>query len=561
MDLIRAGAKRCLDLNEMEELRNDAYINSKVAKQRMKRWHDQLISNKEFRKGQRVLLYDSRLHIFPGKLKSRWIGPFIIHQVHLNGVVELLNSNSTDTFKVNGHRLKPFIEPFKQENEEINLLEPRKPNQKRSPRETLVQGSIPEPPQPLVVPLPVEDAPLSHPSRLYETRRPPTTPRASSTQAKKSEPQPSQTPAIESQISSGMTPEVVIRRPMVTQPPIEARAQGFLPSAAEVPYEALDDSQGFFLSPYSIGLLSVHDYPPRPGSYCHPLHHRRTSWYSGARHIAEACTFPTSQPPRGLSSLDSSFPERHSSYSVQRGIHMPVSVEEELPPSMFFIDALLRHNIFPLQHWVQRRGVLLEALFRISEGFFFGPHHLIMAALLYFEEKEEPQLERIRICREIFTLDKWTSMTAYGAEPGAPVGPEHPEIPHPEQPEEPQPTPLLFHLHRAPPSSEPRIAISISEYRGLCHTLQALTTSQSILTQQMTALRAHQEQIIHSDQHTAILRQIQHHLGILSTPEHPIPILSEPRAITQAPPRRADYAPEEPTTGETEASTPSIRPL
>ncbi|RVW73720.1 hypothetical protein CK203_054955 [Vitis vinifera] len=73
MDLIRAGAKRCLDLNEMEELRNDAYINSKVAKQRIKKWHDQLISNKELRKGQRVLLYDSRLHIFPGKLKSRWI--------------------------------------------------------------------------------------------------------------------------------------------------------------------------------------------------------------------------------------------------------------------------------------------------------------------------------------------------------------------------------------------------------------------------------------------------------------------------------------------------------
>ncbi|RVW63902.1 Retrovirus-related Pol polyprotein from transposon 17.6 [Vitis vinifera] len=64
MDLIRAGAKRCLDLNEMEELRNDAYINSKVAKQRMKKWHDQLISNKEFQKGQRVLLYDTRLHIF-----------------------------------------------------------------------------------------------------------------------------------------------------------------------------------------------------------------------------------------------------------------------------------------------------------------------------------------------------------------------------------------------------------------------------------------------------------------------------------------------------------------
>ena len=92
----------------------------------MKRWHDQLISNKEFQKGQKVLLYDSRLHIFPWKLKSRWIDPFIIHQVHLNEVVELLNSNSTDTFKVNGHRLKPFIESFKQEKEEINLLEPQK---------------------------------------------------------------------------------------------------------------------------------------------------------------------------------------------------------------------------------------------------------------------------------------------------------------------------------------------------------------------------------------------------------------------------------------------------
>ena len=123
MDLIRAGAKRCLDLNEMEELRNDAYLNSKVAKQRMKRWHDQLISNKKFKEGQRVLLYDSKLHIFPGKLKSRWIGPFIIHQVHLNGVVELFNSKGNQTFKVNGHRLQPFIEPYNADKKEINLLE------------------------------------------------------------------------------------------------------------------------------------------------------------------------------------------------------------------------------------------------------------------------------------------------------------------------------------------------------------------------------------------------------------------------------------------------------
>ena len=83
-----------------------------------------LHSCKKFQKGQRVLLYDFKLHVFPGKLKSRWIGPFTIQQVYSNGVVELLNSNSTGSFKVNGNRLKPFVEPFSRDKEEIILLEP-----------------------------------------------------------------------------------------------------------------------------------------------------------------------------------------------------------------------------------------------------------------------------------------------------------------------------------------------------------------------------------------------------------------------------------------------------
>ena len=76
----------------------------------------------------------------------------------------------------------------------------------------------------------------------------------------------------------------------------------------------------------------------------------------------------------------------------------------------------------------------------------------------------------------------------------------------------------------------------------------------------MTALRAHQEQIIATQtQHTAILRQIQHHLGILSAPEYTIPILSEPIEPSQAPPFVEQIMPsEESTTGEAEASTPSI---
>ncbi|RVW61098.1 Transposon Ty3-I Gag-Pol polyprotein [Vitis vinifera] len=124
MDLTRAGLKRCLDLNELEEMRNDAYLNSKIAKERLKKWHDQLVNQKNFAKGQRVLLYDSKLHLFPGKLKSRWTGPFIIHDVQSNGVVELLNFNSTRTFKVNGHRLKPYMESFSRDKEEFILLDP-----------------------------------------------------------------------------------------------------------------------------------------------------------------------------------------------------------------------------------------------------------------------------------------------------------------------------------------------------------------------------------------------------------------------------------------------------
>ncbi|RVX05697.1 Retrovirus-related Pol polyprotein from transposon 17.6 [Vitis vinifera] len=65
-----------------------------------------------------------RLSIKHGKLKSRWTGPFIIHEVHPNGVVEIFNPTGNQTFKVNGHRLKPFIEPYSTDKEEINLLEP-----------------------------------------------------------------------------------------------------------------------------------------------------------------------------------------------------------------------------------------------------------------------------------------------------------------------------------------------------------------------------------------------------------------------------------------------------
>ena len=116
--------KRLLDINELEELRNDAYLNSKIAKDRLKKWHDQLIARKNFKQGDQVLLYDSKLHLFLGKLKSRWTRPFIIYQVHPNGSVILLNSKDNIISKVNGQRLNLYATQFTVDREEIPLLDP-----------------------------------------------------------------------------------------------------------------------------------------------------------------------------------------------------------------------------------------------------------------------------------------------------------------------------------------------------------------------------------------------------------------------------------------------------
>ncbi|XP_058744426.1 uncharacterized protein LOC131617063 [Vicia villosa] len=78
MDLSLAGNSRILQLHELEEFRNRAYENAKFYKEQTKKWHDRRIQKKEFWEGQLVLLYNSRLKLFPGKLRSKWSGPFMV---------------------------------------------------------------------------------------------------------------------------------------------------------------------------------------------------------------------------------------------------------------------------------------------------------------------------------------------------------------------------------------------------------------------------------------------------------------------------------------------------
>ena len=89
------------------------YHNAKTYKERTKRWHDKRIKKKEFAPGDKVLLFNFRVKLFRhGKLQSKWEGPFKVISTSSHGAVTLQNDEGT-LFKVNGHRLKIFLEPNK----------------------------------------------------------------------------------------------------------------------------------------------------------------------------------------------------------------------------------------------------------------------------------------------------------------------------------------------------------------------------------------------------------------------------------------------------------------
>ncbi|GJR78971.1 reverse transcriptase domain-containing protein [Tanacetum coccineum] len=107
-DIKTAGDHRKLQLNELNELRDQAYENSLIYKEKTKKLHDSKIKNRIFNVGDQVLLFNSRLKIFSGKLKTRWSGPFTIAQVFPYGTVELSQPDGPN-FKVNGHRVKHYF--------------------------------------------------------------------------------------------------------------------------------------------------------------------------------------------------------------------------------------------------------------------------------------------------------------------------------------------------------------------------------------------------------------------------------------------------------------------
>ncbi|GJS19235.1 reverse transcriptase domain-containing protein [Tanacetum coccineum] len=107
-DLKTAGDHQKVQMNELNELRDQAYKNSLIYKEKTKKIHDAKIKNREFHVGDRVLHFNSRLKIFSGKLKSRLSGPFTVAEVFPYGTVELSQPDGPN-FKVNGHRIKHYF--------------------------------------------------------------------------------------------------------------------------------------------------------------------------------------------------------------------------------------------------------------------------------------------------------------------------------------------------------------------------------------------------------------------------------------------------------------------
>ncbi|XP_057747100.1 uncharacterized protein LOC130966328 [Arachis stenosperma] len=109
LDSQASGEKRLLQFNEPDEFRLEAYENAKIYKERAKRWRDMKISRREFEPGEQVLLYNFRIKIFPGKLKSKWTSPYLVTKVFPHGSLELLNEATKDAFTVNGHKVKHYL--------------------------------------------------------------------------------------------------------------------------------------------------------------------------------------------------------------------------------------------------------------------------------------------------------------------------------------------------------------------------------------------------------------------------------------------------------------------
>ncbi|XP_049349481.1 uncharacterized protein LOC125814071 [Solanum verrucosum] len=99
LDWSKTSRERVEQLNKLDEFRLGSYESSAIYKEKMKKWYDARIFKRDFKVGDWVLLYNSRLRLFPRKLKYKWSGPFKVTRVFTNGAIEVENQEG-HPFKV-----------------------------------------------------------------------------------------------------------------------------------------------------------------------------------------------------------------------------------------------------------------------------------------------------------------------------------------------------------------------------------------------------------------------------------------------------------------------------
>nr|XP_009760387.1 PREDICTED: uncharacterized protein LOC104212738 [Nicotiana sylvestris]XP_016510666.1 PREDICTED: uncharacterized protein LOC107827946 [Nicotiana tabacum] len=109
LDIDVARASRVTELHELDEFFYHAFESTRLYKEKMKMIHDKNIIERIYKPEDTVLLYNSRLRLFSGKLKPRWSGPFHVVEIHPTGAVEIATDNDSRTFRVNVHRLKHYV--------------------------------------------------------------------------------------------------------------------------------------------------------------------------------------------------------------------------------------------------------------------------------------------------------------------------------------------------------------------------------------------------------------------------------------------------------------------
>ncbi|XP_028798670.1 uncharacterized protein LOC114754092 [Neltuma alba] len=112
LDFEAAVMERKLQLQELEEIRIEAYESSRTYKEKSKIIHDKGIMRKQFHMGDKVLLFKAKFKFKHGKLRTMWDGPYLVTKVYPFGIVELIDEKSGQSLKVNGHLLKLYHEHF-----------------------------------------------------------------------------------------------------------------------------------------------------------------------------------------------------------------------------------------------------------------------------------------------------------------------------------------------------------------------------------------------------------------------------------------------------------------